>query len=178
MSLLSRRYGTALFLAARDKGVVDEVDEALGNLHTALRDPQLRDAATSPAVSSAQRLEVLHSAAKGSPELVMNLIETVHRRRREEVLAEVYPDFRALVMKERGEQEGVLETAHPLPELEFRKLQELASDLTGTVVRLTVQENPDLIGGVRMHVGNTLFDGSVATALEDLEKQLMRAQIH
>ena len=177
MSLLSRRYGTALFLAARDQDVIDEVDEALGRLHGLLRDPQLREAATSPAVVSAERLEVLHRAAKGSPELVMNLIETVHRRRREEVLAEVYPDFRALVMEERGEQEGVLETAHALPELEFRKLQEMASDLTGTVVRLTVQENPDLIGGVRMHVGNTLFDGSVATALEDLEKQLMRAQI-
>ena len=177
MSLLSRRYGTALFLAARDGGVLDQVDEALASLHKALADPQLRESATSPAVSSAQRLEALHSAAKGSPELVMNLIETVHRRRREEVLVEIYPDFRALVMKERGEQEGILETARPLPELEFRKLQDLASDLTGTVVKLTVQENPDLIGGVRMHVGNTLFDGSVATALEDLEKQLMRAQI-
>ena len=45
------------------------------------------------------------------------------------------------------------------------------------MVSLTVQENPELIGGVRLRVGNTLFDGSVAAALEDLEKQLMRAQI-
>ena len=113
----------------------------------------------------------------GAHELVLNLVDTVHRRRREVVLFEIYADYRALVMEDRGELEGVLETAHPLPELEFRDLQKLACDLTGKMVSLTVQENPELIGGVRLRVGNTLFDGSVAAALEDLEKQLMRAQI-
>ena len=177
MSLLSRRYGTALFLAASDKGAVDEVDEGLERLDTALKEPGLRALSTNPTTPAKKRLQALQSAVAGAHELVRNLVNIVHRRRREVVLAEIYADYRALVMEDRGELEGVLETSHALPELEFRDLEKLACDLTGKMVSLTVQENPELIGGVRLRVGNTLFDGSVATALEDLEKQLMRAQI-
>ena len=83
MTLLSRRYGAALFQAARDRGVVDQVGEALGSLHEALRDPGLRELATSPVVPAKKRHEVLSIAVKGAPDLVQNLIDTVHRRRRE-----------------------------------------------------------------------------------------------
>ena len=177
MSLLSRRYGTALFLAACDKGAVDEVDEGLERLNAALKDPELRALVSDPTTPPDKRVGALRTPVTGAHELVLNLVDTVHRRRREVVLLEIYADYRALVMEDRGELEGVLETAHPLPELEFRDLQKLACDLTGKMVSLTVVENPELIGGVRLRVGNTLFDGSVAAALEDLEKQLMRAQI-
>ena len=177
MSLLARRYGTALFLAARERGVVDQVDDHLRRLHAALQDPAVRELATSPVVSATRRREVLLKVVPDAPDLVLNLIETAHRRRREEVLVEVYPEYRGLVMQERGQLDGVVETAQPLPEGELRRLEKLAGDLTGKQVSLDVRENPELIGGVRLHVGNTLFDGSVASALEDLEKQLMRAQV-
>jgi F-type H+-transporting ATPase subunit delta len=176
VSLLSRRYGTALFLAARDQGAVDRVDEDLQRLHRSLQDPELV-ALLGPATPAHTRLELLQSLISGAHELIVNLVATVNRRRREEILPDIYPDYRALKMEDRGELEGVVETAQPLPELEFRAVQRMAGELTGKQVTLVVRENPDLIGGVRLRVGNTLFDGSVAAALEDLEKQMLRAKI-
>ena len=38
---------------------------------------------------------------------------------------------------------------------------------------LTVKINPDLIGGVRIRIGNTLYDGSVVSVIEDLERALL-----
>ena len=47
----------------------------------------------------------------------------------------------------------------------------------GKNVTLEVAVNPDLIGGVRLRLGNTLYDGSVATVLEELERALMEAPL-
>jgi F-type H+-transporting ATPase subunit delta len=44
-------------------------------------------------------------------------------------------------------------------------------------VELSVEVNPDLIGGVQVRVGNTLFDGSLKSALEELNERLLGAQI-
>ena len=98
-------------------------------------------------------------------------------RRRYQILPDLAVPFRRLRMEERGEVDGLLETAQLLSELTARKLEKVAGKLTGKKVLMTVVEKPDLIGGVRLRIGNTMYDSSVATEIEELEKQLNRAAI-
>ena len=76
-----------------------------------------------------------------------------------------------------AEVDGILETPRPLSDAEVASLATLASSLSGLKVTLAVKDNPDLIGGVRLRVGNTLYDGSVQAALQQLEKQLLAVPI-
>ena len=85
--------------------------------------------------------------------------------------------FIKLVHDSRGEVEGTVETAKPIDDDELRKIEAAASVTFGKKVSLRVEVDPELIGGIRLRVGNTLFDGSVATALDDLERKLMEAPV-
>ena len=77
----------------------------------------------------------------------------------------------------RGEVEGEVETPKPLDQDQLADLEKAASQTFGKRVSLSMRINPDLIGGVRVRVGNTLYDGSIETALEELERRLMEAPV-
>ena len=44
--------------------------------------------------------------------------------------------------------------------------------LTGRQVEMTVQEDPTLLGGIVVRVGDTLYDGSIRTQLNHIRNLL------
>ena len=64
--------------------------------------------------------------------------------------------------------------------LEAETKSELVSRLervTRKKVKLTTEVDPDLLGGMKIRVGSTLFDGSLARALEDLRGSLRQVTL-
>ena len=177
MSLLAKRYATALFEAAEEKGATEAVASDLARVAHALRDDQARAQILDPRTPRTERRAALERIVGGGHELSRNLIGVLVRRRREAILPELHDVFTALVRASRGEVEGTVESAVPVGDAELRQLEAAASATFGKKVSLSVEVEPELIGGVRVRVGNTLFDGSVATALEDLERKLMEAPV-
>lgn len=176
MSLLARRYATALHLAAKAQGAADQVLDDLTAVHSTLAAPLLA-MLQSPDLTADERQRVLGQLGTGRHQLVQNLLQLLQHRHRLEVLPELQPAYRELVMHERGQQDGVVETPLPLDQDELMRLSQLASRLSGKQVSLTMKLRPDLIGGVRLLVGNVLFDGSVKSALDQLEQQLLQARV-
>jgi F-type H+-transporting ATPase subunit delta len=109
--------------------------------------------------------------------LVANLVGVLQQRRRLDVLADMPTAFRDLFMQDRGEVEGVAESAHPLGADELTALTTLANRLSGKKVLLTSKHNPDLLGGVRLIVGNVLYDGSLRAALTQLQDKLQQSSV-
>lgn len=177
MTLLAKRYAVALFTLAVDKGVVDAVADDLVRLHAELSDPAARQLLTSPDVSASERQGVLDKLVAGRHQYVENLVGVLQHRRRLEVLAELPAAFRELWMASRGELEGVAESAHPLDAAELTQLTALAGRLTGKQVLLSAAHRPELIGGVRLKLGNVLYDGSLRAALEQLETHLQQTTV-
>jgi F-type H+-transporting ATPase subunit delta len=101
----------------------------------------------------------------------------LQQRRRLDVLFDLGPAYRAMVMNARGEVDGVAESAHALDAQELAALAELASRLSGKKVKLTTAHRPELLGGVRLRVGNVLYDGSLRATLDQLEQKLQQATV-
>ncbi|MFN3240233.1 MAG: ATP synthase F1 subunit delta [Planctomycetota bacterium] len=177
MTLLAKRYASALFTLAKDKGAVDAVASDLAALHGELHAPGAAALLDSPDVAADERTRILGKLTEGRHELVANLAGVLQYRRRLEVLKDLPTAFRELLMQDRGEVEGVAESAHPLGEQELAGLTDLASRLTGKKVVLTAAHKPELIGGVRLVVGNVLYDGSLRAALEQLESKLQHSSV-
>lgn len=177
MTLLAKRYATALHSLAQEQDAVDAIGADLLAVHGALEAPGARALLTSPDVSTAERARVIAALAAGRHTLVGNLIGVLQHRRRLEVLFDLQPAYRALVMVQRGEVEGIAETAHPLGDAEVQALQALAGRLSGKKVHLKVALRRELLGGVRLFVGNVLYDGSLRQALEQLEQKLQQAAV-
>ena len=177
MTLLARRYASALFLAAREQGAVADVGKDLAALHPVLAAPAARAVLLSPDLKTEERQRLLERTAQGRHPLVQGLLRTALQRRRLELLPDLQPAFRELELQERGEVEGVAEVARPLDAADLQQVTALAQRLAGKKVILRVEVHPGLIGGLRLRLHNELYDGSVSTALAQLEQRLMQAAI-
>jgi F-type H+-transporting ATPase subunit delta len=177
MSLLTQRYAKAIFEVAEKAGAVDAVAGDLSRLSTTLSDPALGGPILSPDTKADARERILHSILGDAHDLTKNLVGVVLGRRREAVLPDLASEFLAMQRAARGEVLGILETAKPVDELAVREMEGRAAPLAGKKVTFEVKVDEELIGGVRIRIGNTLYDGSVATAIEDLHRRLMDAPI-
>lgn len=177
MSLLAKRYATALHLAAKAAGAVEQVEGQLQSLHLGLQDRAVRDLMVSPDVGEQQRDAVISKLSAGMHPLVANLMRVAQRRRRLSVLSDISPAYSRLCMQERGEIEGIVQTPKPLSAADMQTVQATADRLSGKKCRLSVEVRPELIGGIRLILGNVSYDGSVQSTLRQLEQQLLQANV-
>jgi len=80
--------------------------------------------------------------------------------------------FRRLLRLELEKRHAVIESAQPLDEAgRARVLAELASNF-GPDLTSEFKVTPDLVAGLRIKLGSTIWDGSVRTRLETLRHAL------
>ncbi|MBK8976888.1 MAG: ATP synthase F1 subunit delta [Planctomycetes bacterium] len=173
MSSLAKRYAAALLDVATTRNAVDAVAADLEAIHSAVTgDPAVFARLTGPETSQVLRQRLLDRLVEGRHELLRNLVAALARRQRFALLGGLWPVFLELLRAARGETVGVVETARPLDEGRTAALSALAARLAGRQVHLTFRQAPEILGGLRMQIGNTLYDGSVAFALERLRRRL------
>lgn len=179
MTLLGKRYATALHMAATAAGgdVKDTVGKDVQALHEILASPAARALVTSPDVKVNERAAILQKLGAGRHPLVQNLLGVLQSRHRLEVLFDVHEAYHALLLEQRGEVDGIVLSPRPLSAEQVQELAELASRLSGKKVSLSVVLRPELLGGVSLRIGNVLYDGSMAAALAQLEQRLLQSSI-
>ena len=76
-----------------------------------------------------------------------------------------------------GRADAHVTSSKPLTEDEKNNLADKFGKLLGKTVRVTSSVNPDLLGGVTVRIGDTLYDGSLKGKLDRLDKALRNAAI-
>jgi F-type H+-transporting ATPase subunit delta len=80
--------------------------------------------------------------------------------------------FQRLVRLDQARHTAVIETAQPLTDEVRRNVEAQLARLHGADLGISVALNPALIGGMRIMVGSSVYDGSVRGRLNALEQQL------
>jgi F-type H+-transporting ATPase subunit delta len=76
----------------------------------------------------------------------------------------------------RGVTDVTAITAEAMPDDQAEAIKaRLTEQLDGRTIHLNRQTDPDLIGGLALRVGDTLIDGSVATRLQRMKRQMIDA---
>ena len=88
------------------------------------------------------------------------------------LLPEIAHQYEALKSKAEGVTDAVVETAFPLSDEQVADLAAKLSKRYGKNVHLDVHVAPELIGGVRMLVGDDVIDASVRGKLNELAASL------
>jgi F-type H+-transporting ATPase subunit delta len=174
---ITRRYAQALYEEARDQGHLSMVDEDVAFLRESLdQAPQLERVLKSPVIPQKKKQGVLESLVKPRVgALTYRFVELLLSKDREEILERMLRAYRTLRDRQEGIVEAEVRTAHPLSEEEGARLEEAVGRITGKPnVRLQTEREPDLIGGVVVRVGDTVYDGSVRHQLASLRDRLVR----
>ncbi len=170
----ARRYAEAAFeIAERDKNT-DVWLAQLERLGTALSDDLVVRRLEDPEVAIERRHEAFKALFPGDTMLpqVWNLLGLVLRRRRLESVGDISREFRRLYNKRAGIHEAHAISAAQLDDKEVAALRARLEQMTGGTVELTVDVDPQLLGGVQVRLGDLLIDGSVRGRLERLRGQL------
>ncbi len=171
LATIARPYAEALFkAAAADLAAaavwVDALKDIAGNT-------QLLQFADNPNATAAQVFDVITGVAQAElPEMARNFLRTVIENGRLAVLPEIAAQFRALKNAQSGSSDAVVFSAFAI---EAGALAELGGKLEkrfGRKLNLSVELQPELIGGVRVVVGDEVLDCSVKARLEQMKVAL------
>jgi F-type H+-transporting ATPase subunit delta len=135
---------------------------------------ELRNALTSPAVSPARKRAVVGRLADqlGLAKMVRNFLLVLSDHRRLAALAPMIDSFEILLDERLGFVRAELSSAREMDERQKAALGDELSRLTGKKVRPRFAVVPELIGGVIVRIGSTIYDGSVRGQLDSLARRL------
>ena len=171
LATIARPYAEALFKATAAQAA--DASEWLDELAAIAAQQQLQAFAADPKVRAEQVFDVITGVMKTSlPEIGRNFLRTVIDNDRVAVLPEIARQFRALVNAQRGVADATVESAFPIEAAQLADLQGVLEKRFGRQLRLHVQLRPELIGGVRVVVGDEVLDTSVKARLEQMRVAL------
>lgn len=170
---IARPYAEAVFALAERAEKLAEWSSMLGSLAAVVSDARVRTAISDPNLSPAKvagiLIGILAGQLSGEAE---NFVRVLAENRRLEVLPEIRTQYEAL----RNEREKVVEaeiyTAFDLSDAQVAELVDALARKTGRRVKAHVGIDKELIGGVRIVIGDKVIDASARAQLSALESAL------
>lgn len=170
---IARPYADAAFQLASGAGALGPWSEALERLATIAAAPEMRDCISDPKLSVDQLVGLVFEVSGGSlsPDL-QNFVRVLADNGRLQVL----PEIRDLFVERKNEHEGVLEanvaSAFPLDDATLNQLKLDLEQRFKARLNITVSIDPELIGGVKIAVGDEVIDASVRGKLANMAAAL------
>ena len=176
LATLARPYAEAAFQVAV-KGDLKQAVAEMDALATVAANAHLRQFADAPKSGASQVFDVVTSVAAKNGAITLsdaskNLLRTVIDNGRLSVLPEIAAQFHALVSERSGVADAVVYSAFPI---EPAQLADVVASLESRFKRklnASVQLQPELIGGIRVVVGDEVLDTSVKARLEQMKAAL------
>ena len=170
---VARPYAEAVFALAREQNALPVWAEALRLASNVANDAKVRAALDNPRLSAAAK-ESLFLSICGADLSVdgKSFIRVLLDGDRLRLLPEIRELFEALRDGAEGISRAQITSAFPLDGAELTGLRAALERRFGTKVEATVSVDPQLIGGARIVVGDTVIDGSIQRELQAMAAHL------
>lgn len=177
---VARKYARALFLATKDKGLVDQAYEQFHALKVMLAsDRRLIGFLEAPKVAEEQKIELIRNVfGQRFEALFVEFLVVLVQKKRSGFLSDIIDQFERLVESDKGIARAVVTTALPLNEQEEQRLIAQLAAKTGLKIDLRKRVDPSIIGGMIVIIQNEIIDGSISHTLERIEEQLGRVRVY
>ena len=174
-AILSDRYAGALLELAEKDGLIDAVVADMDKIKVLWEESSdFRTIASDPRLDSKSIQKVVDSIVSVAElnELTRRFLLVAARNHRLNIIPVVIQKFIEDVNTKRGEFSARVRVASSLSDEQYKKLAKKLSSMLGGKVKLLVKEDPSILGGLTVQIGSQLFDASVKTQLEHMERSL------
>src|SRR6266403_257538 len=175
---VASRYARALVdvvLARTSQLEPDRVREDLHSFERALADsPELSHVLASPAIAKARKRAVIARLGQtlGVSAVARNFLYVLIDHRRTAELSGIIAAFEKMVDERLGILQVEVTAAQELKTPQQAELVRQLEAMTGKRVVLNLQTDSELVGGLVVRLGSTVYDGSVRGQLEALAREL------
>jgi F-type H+-transporting ATPase subunit delta len=169
IATIARPYAEALYQAGAPAAEVHA-------LAAVAADPQLQALAANPKVGATLVFNVVTDVLARqqitlSPP-VANFLHTVIDNGRVDALPEIAQQLQALLNRRDGVHDAVIHSAFALEAAQLSQVQAALERRFGRRLNPTVVEDPELIGGIRVVVGDEVLDTSIKARLQQMKSAL------
>ena len=171
LATIARPYAEALFQSAKAdlNGALVWVEE----LAVIAADPGLQQFASNPRMTTQQVYDLVAGIAKSAlPAQAQNFLRTVIDNGRLNALPEIANQFRALKNAQGGSSDAVVYSAFPVDGAALADVSATLEKRFGRKLNVKVELDAELIGGIRVVVGDEVLDTSVKARLEQMKVAL------
>lgn len=169
---VARRYAEAYFGLAREANDIAGWRAELAAVSEALSDPEVGQAMHNPRLSLGRRVNIGMQLLEGVSEPARNLARLLIERQRSARVREVLAAFDELADRASGVLRAEVLTAVPVDARLSEQITTMLSRRFGQSVRPVIRQDPSIIGGLVVRIGDRVIDDSIRTHLEQLQAAL------
>ena len=171
-SRVASRYARSMLNLAIEQGKLEEVSEEMkliSDTFESSRDLQML--LKSPIIKVDKKISIISAIFKGKlSTLTDNFISIIIKKKREVHLYNIATEFQAQYRQKNKIVTAVVTSANGLDTEMRSAVLKLVQDSIKSEVELIENEDPDLIGGLILRIGDKQCDGSLKRRLNDLKK--------
>jgi F-type H+-transporting ATPase subunit delta len=174
-SMVARRYALALFQIAKEQQLLEVVEEELRVVKEVMvYNTDLKAVLKSLKLTLDKKKEILKGAFANVNPYVLNTLLILIDRHREDEIVEVANQFFELANDEKGVAEAEVYSTRELTEAEREAISATFAQKVGKKsLRIENIVDSELLGGVKLRIGNRIYDGSLRGKLDRLERKLL-----
>lgn len=175
MKSASLQYANALADIAFAQGAAEPAAKQLADVGAAYAESaELRTFLSSPAVSLEAKHGVLEKIAArlGASKIIRNFLFVVSDHHRTHILPEIIASFQEVIRQRQGIAEAEISSAVELSAGQKTQFTKTLEQLTGKKIEPKYSLDPALLGGAVVRIGDTIYDGSLRSRLNDMRTRL------
>lgn len=174
-SSIAKRYAKAFFeIAAEDRQFEEYYRELQSFAEVVEGNENLKEFLANPIFDQREKRDVVDAILQkmGMKGISASFIRLLADKRRIGVLSDVVACYRELMDAILKKQRVQVATAFPLSDELLQRLKDGLTQLTGKQVEMTIEHDASLLAGVVVRVGDTRYDGSIKTQLNNIRNLL------
>ncbi|MFD2761004.1 F0F1 ATP synthase subunit delta [Lentibacillus juripiscarius] len=174
---VAKRYAEALFQLGNEKGTMDQLAEEFHVLKTTFdENNELVPFLKHPRVNNEQKEQFINNVFQSFSADVVNLLHLLAERHRIDIVPSVIDHFIRLVNDAKGMEEATVYSIRELSQTEKERLEKTFAKRFGKqAIKITSVVDPSVIGGIKLRIGNTIYDGSIQGKLKRIERGILTA---
>jgi F-type H+-transporting ATPase subunit delta len=174
-SMVAKRYALALFQIAKETQALGVIEEELRVVKEVVQyNPELKNILNSSKLSIEEKKEIIKSSFAAVNVNVLNTILILIDRHREDQIVNVANEFIELANDEMGIAEAQVYSTRELTDAEREAISSVFAAKVGKKsLKIENIVDSNLLGGIRLRIGNRIYDGSLRGKLDRLERKLL-----
>ena len=174
-STIAKRYARAFFEIAEEEKQLEKYYSELNGFSSIIAgNEDLRGFLANPIFDQSEKKAVVTSILQKTDisGITANFLKLLADKQRIVILKDIVEAYRELMDEALKTVRVSVNTAFPLSSELLKKLQDSLESQTGKQVQMTVMEDQSLLGGIVVRVGDTLYDNSIKTQLNNISNLL------
>jgi F-type H+-transporting ATPase subunit delta len=176
---VAKSYAETLFELGNRNAALDEYGVGIETVARLLdENPRFRTFLETPRIDDVDRKAVVRKAfGTAVPKNVVTFVLVTIDKRRQKLLRAIANEYHALLDAHMGREHVQVTVARPVDDATRKVIGDRLSVVLGKEAIPHVRVHPEIIGGIIVRTGDTIYDGSIRRRLEGMRRQLLQTRL-